>query len=291
MMTLPMRSCDGHVHLFGPAGHYPFASERVYTPGDADESELLSLHARLGISRVVLVQPSPYGTDNSRMLAGLEKLGEVARGVAVVDVTASDDLLDRLHEKGVRGVRVNVSTSGMSDPEQAWQLIQSHARQVARLGWHVQVLARLAVIETLAARLIDLETRVVIDHFGLPDMALGPEQPGFSSVLRLARSGNATIKVSAIPRLAGSCNLARARPFIEALVDTSPSALIWGSDWPHTGGGRGGRATSEIEPFEAVDDAEALTCLMQAIPDADLQKAILVDNPAALYGFREGPLQ
>ncbi len=286
MMTLPIGGCDAHVHLFGPVDYYPWAPERVYTPGDADESELLALHAGLGISRVVLVQPSPYGTDNSRMLAGLEKLGGLARGVAVVDVSTTDDALNRLHEQGVRGVRVNAATQGMNDPEQAWQIIKSHARQVARLGWHVQILARLTVIEALAARLMDLETRVVVDHFGLPDMFLGPEQQGFSSVLHLARSGNATIKVSAIPRLTGPGHLSRARPFIEALVEANPSALVWGSDWPHTGGGRGGRSKSDVEPFEAVDDAEALACLLQAVPDAALQQAILVDNPAALYDFR-----
>jgi predicted TIM-barrel fold metal-dependent hydrolase len=285
MTMLPAGSCDSHVHLFGPVQDYPFVPERAYTPGDANEAELMAMHARLGITRVVLVQPSPYGTDNSRMVAGLKTLGASARGVAVIDVATPGDALDRLHDQGVRGVRVNVATLGMNDPEQAWQLIQSHARQVARLGWHVQILARLAVVEALAARLMDLETRVVIDHFGLPDMSRGPEQPGFSSVLHLARSGNATIKLSAIPRLAGRGSLAQARPFIEALLEANPAALVWGSDWPHTGGGRGGRAAGEIEPFEPVDDAEALACLMQAIPDRDRQRAVLVENPAALYDF------
>ncbi|MDR6869364.1 putative TIM-barrel fold metal-dependent hydrolase [Bosea sp. BE125] len=283
---LPQGSCDCHVHLFGPAGRYPFASERVYTPGDADEGELRALHARLGISRVVLVQPSPYGTDNRRMLAGLDHLGSTARGVAVIGLGTPRDELDRLHAQGVRGVRVNIATHGMDDPEEAWRLIHGQAQQVARLGWHVQILARLDVIDALAARLIELETRVVIDHFGLPDLALGPAQPGFSAVLRLAGSGKATIKISAIQRLAGRGRLARAIPFIKALSAENLEALVWGSDWPHTGGGRGvGRAATEIEPFETMDDADALSCLTEAISDPARRHAILVDNPAALYGF------
>ncbi|SFI48266.1 Predicted metal-dependent hydrolase, TIM-barrel fold [Bosea sp. OK403] len=283
---LPQGSCDCHVHLFGPAGRYPFSPDRVYTPGDAGEDELRALHARLGISRVVLVQPSPYGTDNRRMLAGLERLGSAAKGVAVIGLGTPPDELDRLHAQGVRGVRVNIATHGMDDPEEAWRLIQGQAQQVARLGWHVQILARLNVIEVLAARLMELATRVVIDHFGLPDLALGPEQPGFSGVLRLAGSGKATIKISAIQRLAGRGHLARAIPFIRALSAENPEALVWGSDWPHTGGGRGvGRAATDIEPFEAMDDAEALSCLTEAISDPAQRHAILVDNPAVLYGF------
>lgn len=287
MRMLPSGSCDTHVHLFGSSEKYPFAPERAYTPGDADESGLEALHGQLGIARVVLVQPSPYGTDNSRMVAGLRQLGAAARGIAVVDLATPGETLDRLHEEGVRGVRVNVATASMNDPEQAWQMIQSHARQVARLGWHVQVLARPAVIEALATRLLDLETRLVIDHFGLPDMALGPEQPGFASVLHLARSGNATIKISAIARLAGHGSLERAHPFIQALVDANPAALVWGSDWPHTGGGRGMRSRDGIEPFATVDDTAALASVMKAIPDIDRRKAVFVDNPAALYDFQD----
>lgn len=283
---LPQGSCDCHVHLFGPVGRYPFAPERVYTPGDADEGELRALHARLGISRVVLVQPSPYGTDNRRMLAGLACLGPAARGVAVIGLGTSQHELDRLHAHGVRGVRVNIATHGMDDPEEAWRLIQGQARQIARLGWHVQILARLNVIDALAARLTELETRVVIDHFGLADLALGPEQPGFAAVLRLVGAGKATVKISAIQRLAGRGQLARAIPFIKALSAENPAALVWGSDWPHTGGGRGvGRAATDIEPFETMDDADALSCLVQAVSDPARRHAILVDNPAALYGF------
>jgi len=288
MTTLPPASCDCHVHLFGPAEDYPFAPGRVYTPGDADETQLLALHARLGLSRVVLVQPSPYGTDNRRMLAGLKQLGEKARGVAVLDLGTPQAELDRLHAQGVRGVRVNAATQGMDDPEDAWDLIQAQAKQVARLGWHVQILGRLNVIDALASRVAALETRVVIDHFGYPDMTLGPEQPGFASVLRLARSGKASIKLSAIQRLTGKGRLARAIPFIEALTAANPAALVWGSDWPHTGGGRGaGRAATEIEPFEAIDDADTLACLMEAVSDPAQRLAILVDNPAVLYDFRQ----
>src|SRR5256885_6178745 len=48
---------------------------------------------RLGTSRAVVVTPSTYGTDNACTLDALDRLGDVARGVAVVahDVARSEE--------------------------------------------------------------------------------------------------------------------------------------------------------------------------------------------------------
>jgi 2-pyrone-4,6-dicarboxylate lactonase len=50
------------------------------------------------------VQPSFYGTDNSALLDGLDRLGTLGRGVAVVDpaVMPRETLAD-FHRRGVRG--------------------------------------------------------------------------------------------------------------------------------------------------------------------------------------------
>ena len=37
---MPAGACDCHVHVFGPAEHYPLAPERTYTPGDASIADL-----------------------------------------------------------------------------------------------------------------------------------------------------------------------------------------------------------------------------------------------------------
>ena len=75
---------DCHVHIIGPADKYPMVPNRPYTPPTASVAQLKAMHARLGIARTVLVQPSFYGTDNSCMLDALRELGNSARGVAVV---------------------------------------------------------------------------------------------------------------------------------------------------------------------------------------------------------------
>lgn len=288
-MTIPMPALatDCHVHLFGPANRYPFAPDRVYTPSDADEAALLAMHRRAGIERVVLVQPSPYGTDNSRLLHGLKQLGNSSRGIAVIDPAADDSALDTLHAAGVRGVRVNIATHGMHDPAVALTQLEANARRVAHLGWHVQVLTSPGVIATLGDRLSELATPLVIDHFGLADMTLAPDQPGFSTLLQLVKSGRVFVKLSAIERRTGVGRRGDALPFILALVEANHDALLWGSDWPHTGGGRDkNRSATAVEPFTDIDDGKALEALAKAISGAGIFQRILVDTPARLYDFQ-----
>jgi len=282
--AIPQGACDCHVHLFGPPESFPLSPERVYTPGIADEAALLALHEKLGMSRVVLVQPSPYSTDNSRLLSGLAKLGSRARAVAVVEPSASEYLLAGLSKAGVRGLRLNVDTQGVVDPEAIWASLREEAARCARLGWHVQILTRLSVIDVLEHRMAALPTPLVIDHFGRPDIGQGVDQPGFAALLRLVRAGNVWVKLSSIGRLCGA-HQDRIAPFVEALIEARADRLVWGSDWPHTGGGRGGRPAKEIEPFAQVDDAESLTALVRAAGGDGTLRRILVDNPARLYGF------
>eukprot|EP01035_Chromulina_nebulosa_P068378 gene68378-93709_t len=61
---VPQGATDCHMHIFGDPIAYPPAAHRAYDPRpmgwDAYDAEA----ARMGFSRVVVVQPSAYGTDN-----------------------------------------------------------------------------------------------------------------------------------------------------------------------------------------------------------------------------------
>ena len=83
--AVPEGACDCHVHVFGSAAEFPFAAKRGYTPPPASAAELLALQEALHLWRVVIVQPSVYGSDNSCTLDGMRRLGARARGVAVID--------------------------------------------------------------------------------------------------------------------------------------------------------------------------------------------------------------
>jgi len=248
------------VHIFGPAARYPFAPDRAYTPPEASIEELVALHKRLGFERMVIVQPSVYGTDNSCTLDAVRELGSRARAIVVVD---SNSKLDEMH--AVRGVRVNLQTSGANDS----RLIEEAAKRVAPLGWHVQTFARISLLKGLKS----LPVPLVLDHFGLPSSEADVEH-----LASLVREGNTYVKLSGAHRLAMD-----PAPVVRALVKANPDRCLWGSDWPHPGSGP--RHPEVIQPFDRIDDLASLERLHAWVGDEALFRKILVDNPARLYDF------
>jgi len=281
--AVPKGACDCHVHVFGPG--FPFAAGRLYTPPPAPLEALEALHRALHFERVVIVQASPYGTDNSCLLDALARLGPRGRGVAVIDDATGDAALQAMHRAGVRGVRINLETAGQRDPAQALALLRRAAERAAPLGWHVQTYTNLAVIEALHDAILTLPTPIVVDHFGAARMALGPAQPGFEALLSLVRQGRAYVKISAAYRLSQAADYADAAPLARALIAANRDRVVWGTDWPHPGGGHGKRSTETIEPLFREDDGRALNRLAEWEPDPAMRARILVANPQRLYDF------
>ncbi len=182
---VPHGACDCHTHVFGPAEKFPFSSKRLYTPGDASIDDLESLHRALHIDRVVVVHPSPYGADNACTVDAVRKLGNRARGVAVIDDTVSARALADMHAAGIRGVRVNLESYGESNPAVAGRHLQQAAERVAPLGWHVQTYTNLGILAALHDTILALPTTLVVDHFGRPQAVHGTAQPGFELLLAL----------------------------------------------------------------------------------------------------------
>ena len=253
------------MHVFGPAARYPFAAERTYTPPDASIDALLELQRQLGFERVVIVQPSVYGTDNSCTLDAVKRLDRRARAVAVIDRRTADDELFEMQRLGVRGVRVNLQTAGLEDPK----LIEEAAWRVAPLGWHVQTFTRVSLLKDLPA----LRVPLVIDHFGLPR-----DQDDCHYLVRLLKTRDVYVKLSGTHRLPMDPG-----PVVRALVAANPERCLWGSDWPHPPSGP--RNPGAVQPFDPIDDLAALERLHGWVGDAALFRKILVDNPAQLYDF------
>ena len=116
---VPRGACDCHTHIHGDPETFPFFAGRVYTPEMALPDEMAALHKALRVQRVVIVTPSVYGTDNSATLYGMKARGDDARGVAVIDAAVTESQLDAMGEAGMRGIRLNLATSGMNDPKVA----------------------------------------------------------------------------------------------------------------------------------------------------------------------------
>jgi predicted TIM-barrel fold metal-dependent hydrolase len=289
--AIPAGACDCHTHVFGTHAAFPLASDRVYTPAEAHVEDLARLQQALGLSRVVIVQPSPYGEDNRCTLDGIARLGAEwgieARGVAVIDpARITDEELAALHQGGIRGARVNLETSGHTDTGAAQRAVRAVSERVAHLGWHVQTYTNLAVIDGLAEIVAKLPTPLVIDHFGRAEAALGLRQKGFETLLRLVAAGNTYVKLSAPHRIAEQTNTPEVAAVARALIDANADAMLWGTDWPHPGAWPGVPRTREaIEQFHPVDDGNALNLFCSwSKSDAELGK-ILVHNPARLYDF------
>jgi predicted TIM-barrel fold metal-dependent hydrolase len=280
---VPRNACDCHTHIFGPVEKFPYSSKRLYTPGDASIDDLSALHRALHIDRVVVVHPSPYGADNSCTVDAVRRLGDRARGVAVIDDTVTARALADMHAAGIRGVRVNLESYGESDPAVAARHLQEAAARVAPLGWHVQTYTNLAILAALHDTILALPATLVIDHFGRPQATHGPAQPGFDALLALLRSGKVYVKISAPYRISLEPHYPDAAPLARAMIETNPNRIVWGTDWPHPGAAK--RDPAVIEPFRPEDDGEALNRLAGWTRNrAELQK-ILVDNPARLYQF------
>ena len=280
----PEGACDCHVHIFRPDS-FPYAAARTYTPPAATVDDLRDQQAALGLSRAVIVQPSVYGTDNRCLADALRQLGGRARGVAVINAETRDETLDDLAACGVRGVRLNLENEGLLDPEAAWDRLRETGARVRPRGWHVQVLTSLAVVAALADRIEALGVPLVLDHFGGARAAAGPEQPGFACLLRLLERGHVHVKLSAAYRISERPDWADLSPLARALIAAAPDRVLWASDWPHPGPRQPGERDPDIDPFHLVDDAQLLALLSDHAPDPTTRRAILVDNPARLYGF------
>ncbi|HXP04563.1 MAG TPA: ROK family protein [Stellaceae bacterium] len=285
--AVPAGACDCHVHVFATEGEFPFVPSRGYTPPPAGPDLLLQLQNALHLSRVVIVQPSVYGADNSCTLDGMRKLGpERARGVAVIDAKTTDAALKEMHAAGIRGVRVNLETSGQSDPAVSRRNLAAAIKRVAPLGWHVQVYTRLSVVEAVHDDVLKSDVPIVFDDFGGAQASGGVAQPGFSALLELVASGKAYVKISGHYRSSVKAPaFDDVAPLARALIAANPDRIVWGTDWPHPHHAEPGKELSELTPSFDIDDGLALNQVARWAPTAATRRKILVDNPSRLYDF------
>jgi predicted TIM-barrel fold metal-dependent hydrolase len=281
-MFPPAAACDCHVHVIGPKRRFPLPAQRRYTPTDAAVGQLAAMLRRLGLSRVVIVQPSFYGFDNFCTLDGIAQL-ENARGIAVLPVDTPAKELDALHAQGIRGLRVNIASSGNALVEAIKTEIMAAAKLCEPHGWHVQMFVNASVIEPLAPLLRALPVDSVFDHFGL--IAPGSANGALRALQGLLESGKTWVKISGAYRIADDPNDARIDPLARALCKANPERIVWGSDWPHTPRHDMLKAGEEETPFQNIDTRGLLDLLPRWLRDDALVERVLVTNPAKLYGF------
>jgi len=275
---VPPLSCDCHFHVFGSAGRYPYGPDLRYVPPLAPLHEYLALTRRLGMERMVFVQPSAYGRDNSCMLDAMREVGPRCRGIVDVDEDISDAEIERLHAAGVRGVRINVSPVKPPEAGFAATLLPRIARLDARcteVGWQLDFLLPGWLSNELMGTLWKLKVDFTLAHMGMFMARDGVAQPGFQRLLELLRHGDGRcwVKLTGVYRFSVAPGFADAAPMAQALIEAARGRIIWGSDYPH------------LSFADRVGSVELFNLLGQWAPDDAIRRKILVDNPQRLFGF------
>jgi 2-pyrone-4,6-dicarboxylate lactonase len=267
---LPPLATDAHCHVFGPGNVFPYAPNRRYTPDDAPKEMLKALHDHLGLTRAVIVQASCHGSDNRAMLDALAWQPELYRGVAIIDGNTPPTEIPVMHRAGVRGARFNFVKHLGGSPDMA--VFENVLRRIKPLGWHVVLHVDAPDIIPLSDMMRGLTLPFVIDHMGRVPAKDGVDQKPLAALLDLAKLDRCWIKVSGSERI-DMPPYDKAIPIARKIVEASPDRVLWGTDFPHP------NSTHDA------DEADLVDLLPKIAPDPVLQKKLLVDNPAKLYGY------
>lgn len=270
-LQAPQGTCDTHMHIYDPS--MPIAPTALGPgPAWANVTAYRSVMAELGIERVVVVQPTSYGTDNRCTVDAIAALGlETTRGIAVVDAEVSDEELKRLDRAGIRGARFQMLPGGAI----SWDALEPVAARIAPLGWHCQVQMDGRLFPEREALLKRLPTPVMIDHVGKFLEPVPLDHDGVRSLLRMLETGRFWMKLSAPYEVSkvGAPLYEDVGAIAKACVRANPERLVWASNWPH------------VSVKTLPDDALLLDILLDWAPKPEDRQRILVDTPAAFYGF------
>jgi D-galactarolactone isomerase len=269
-LQAPPRSCDTHMHIYEK--RFPLVAGAVVPP-EAPVAAYRTVQKRLGIERAVIVQPNAYGADNTCTVEAIAELGlATARGVGVIELATPDAEIERLTRAGIRAIRFHLMPKGYL----GWDVIETLSARVQPFGWHSQIQLDGRQFPDREAILKRLPGTIVVDHVGRFHDPVPIDHAAFKSLQRLIDTGRFFVKLSApyeSESRDGPPLYRDVGALAKALVRQAPERMLWASNWPHPG--------QKTIP----DEADLLDLLLDWAPDEATRQRILVDNPAALYGF------
>lgn len=271
--TPPPGAVDAHCHVFGPGCEFPFAPERKYTPCDASKQQLYALRDHLGFSRNVVVQATCHGADNRATIDAVMSSGDKAKGIASIKPSVTDDELERLNANGIKGIRFNF-VKRLVDPLPP-AVLAKLVERINKFGWHIVIYFEAPELPELYDFISNIETVVVVDHMGRPDVSKDVDGAEFTLFQTLMEENkNIWSKVTCPERLSisGPPIYDDFIPFAQRIVERFPDRVLWGTDWPHPN-----------LKAHMPDDAWLVDMIPRIAPTAALQQKLLVDNPMRLY--------
>jgi predicted TIM-barrel fold metal-dependent hydrolase len=278
--------CDSHVHIIGPIEQHPQVKTRTYLAPPASLDALTRAAAPRDVTRFVIVQPSFYGTDNTVLLQSLDTLGPHGRGVAVIDpAETSKAMLEDYAARGVRGLRINLYSPGKAAPGQLACEFRAMANVAGTMGWHVEVIAPIAILAEAATLLVRTDVTVVIDHYGVYGHSR-PESAAGRVLLELLELPHVWMKLSAPYRVSDDPLETRPDPaWLAAILACARERCVWGSDWPHTPAHDVQQGPDIPGVYRPLSYAALIDNFTGALASDELTRMILADNPARLYEF------
>ncbi|CAE6840639.1 2-pyrone-4,6-dicarbaxylate hydrolase [Paraburkholderia domus] len=263
---------DCHTHIYGPWKSFPLPDDAAYRPAEAPMTRLLEMHQGLGISHGVLVQAACYGTDHRALLAALAITEGRYRGVALIDGTADDATLQKMHDGGIRGIRFNFM--GHLPGERNLDQLRVLVERIKPFGWHALLHGQLRQLLPVLDAWSDLDIPLVIDHMGREEATREPDESRLKELAKHLRHTKRWIKLSGVDRMMKGAPSAwtAAIPVARMLLAVAPERAIWGTDWPHPN-----------VQGNVPDDACLLRFVHDVCGDDKTKEAVLVDNPRRLY--------
>lgn len=230
---------DAHVHVWKPADkcfpYDPLYNGPAPSPATFTPEHLVAIAGQVAVKRIVLVQMSFYGSDNSYMLTAIQRYPAVFSGIGVVDYEA-DSLsaeMTRLTSCGVRGFRITQGNRGARWLETAgmremWRLAAEKKLAICPLVGPDAIPALDRLCEEFSG------TTVVIDHMARVGMDGVLRDRDVNALCNLSRHLRVYVKVSAFYALGkGQSPYSDLVPVVHALQKAYGSQrLMWGSDSP-----------------------------------------------------------
>jgi D-galactarolactone isomerase len=231
------------------------------------------LQQRLGLERVIVVQPNAYRDDNRVTLAAMKEIGKNAKGVAVVRPGTPPAELERLTKAGICAVRIMTLHGGTL----GFDVMDALMAQVHPFGWHANIQLDGRELPKFEAQIKRLPGKFVIDHTGKFLEPVEVSADSFKSLQRLVDTGRCWVKLSAPYETSktGAPGYQDVGRLAKALVKQAPERMLWASNWPHP----------SVPKEKCPSDEDLLDLLLDWAPDEKVRHRILVANPAELYGY------
>lgn len=235
-----MNFIDAHCHIWTPdTAKYPLAAghrRANMDPPSFTVEELFGVMQPLGINRVVLIQMSFYGYDNSYMLDVIAKHPKNFRGVAVIEQDTGNptDTMLKLKTQGCTGFRIYPKDKDFANwlssdtMNTMWSVAGQHRLNMCCL----MDPNGLPALDRMCRKYPD--TPVVIDHICRIGVTGELPSADLKALCDMARHPKVTVKVSAFYALGKKTPpYTDLGPAIQQLLAAyGRERLMWASDGP-----------------------------------------------------------